>query len=297
MKWKFYIGGNDHERALCDAFAYRLGPKFSFASRVDFSGDDLPDVGMIMGVKGAQQGPRMLRALRDAGKHFVYFDKGYIRRRLPGSENLLEFYRVSINGFQPSYLADFFTQSASRWKNLNTTIAPLITREQFQQGHIVFCGSSQKYCDFHDLGDATSYAKKIIEELRVHDLFGRDIVYRPKPSWKGAVGVPGARFSGADTHLRAELSNASLVTTHGSNASLEALMHGIPSINLGESITSSIMPASLSAINTLPVLLQPQIEKFFNAVAWQQWSLEEIRCGEAVAVMESIINSSFRNVV
>lgn len=273
--------GNVHEVALAEAFKTSLGDDFTVTTRKELDVENLPDVGILMGVKGkgSNAADVLMRTLLDNGKHFIYIDKGYFRSRQKNTE-VMDYYRFSVDAFQPLRYLQRIPHPSDRWDQLPLRVAE--PKLNFGDGTIVFCGSSQKYCDLKGLGDATEYAKNIIYKLRSIDRYGRKIVYRPKPSWKDAVEIHGTQYSADTRHLSTELKKADVVVTNGSNACFEAALAGVPSIVLGDGITLSLGSNKLKTVNHLQPLVRSDVEQLCFDIAYQQWTPGEVASGEAI---------------
>lgn len=231
------------------------------------------DLALIMGVKGISQ-----QCLRDHIKkriNVIYIDKGYVRLRSLEPNVPLLHYRFSINAFQP---LDYFQQRpkpADRWKALGYQLKP----RKYINGSIIFAGSSQKYCNWHNLGNATDYAQKNIRRIR--KIIKRSIIYRPKPSWHEAIPIEGTTFSHGKRRLTEDLKEAFALVTFGSNAAFDAIVEGIPVVVLGDSIARPIANTKLEELKEPFFPNDQQRWQWCCDLAYCQWTLDELRSGEA----------------
>lgn len=287
MKWKFFSMGNTHETALCDAFTTILGDAFSVDTRKNFKRLAIPDVSIVMGVKGkgSVNADTIIKDSIKAGKFAIYIDKGYIRRRAHNTE-LMDLYRFSVNAFQPLSYLHRYTHLSDRWHSLNVPI--IKPKKIFGQGTILFCGSSAKYGEYKKIGDPTEYAKKIIQQIRKHDCYQREIVYRPKPSWVDAVPIAGTTYSSDRRRFTDELARADVVVTHGSNACFEAALHGVPSIVLDDGVTKFLADNKIDDIASITPINSLKLKELCNAIAYQQWSVGEVADGTAIKHFYSV---------
>ena len=181
---------------------------------------------------------------------WLYLDKSCFRVR--GDELPLKHYRISLNAFQP--LAYFMRKHhpADRWEELGIQIHPYDRSGDC----VLYAGSSQKYCSFRNLGDATEYAKSIVSEIRKYT--DAEIIYRPKPSWRDAQPIEGTTFSwGQKVRVMTDLARSYVLVTHGSNAALDAIVFaGKPAVVLGDGIAK---PISYQHVNKYSIV-SPHME-------------------------------------
>jgi hypothetical protein len=230
------------------------------------------DVAVMVGVKSRE----LWRAHTRAGVQLVYMDKGYDRHSRDDDIRGWEYWRVAVNGHQPTAKfrpdyprdrADSFGWKFKPWR----TATP--------NGHIVIAGSSGKYHAFYDLKDPTDYASKLVKFLRSHTR--RPIVYRPKPSWKEAVPIEGTRFSTREESISEVLTGAHCLITHGSNACFEAMLMGIPSITIGEAVMRPISTTEPAKVESPRMATDKERQQVLNWLAYQQWTMMEMMEGKA----------------
>lgn len=271
MKIIFYVSDKPREHALARAFAAgakRHGHKVTIQSTATPLLDY--DLACMVGVKSKA----LWDFIRDNGCQTMMFDKGYSRHR---KDACWEYWRVSWGAHHPTgttllqhqYPSDRFDERGWKFEPWRRT-----------GNHILIAGSSEKYHNFYDLGDPTEYAKKLVSELR--RFTARPILYRPKPSWRGAYPIEGTVYSNAKQALASALVDCHAVVTHGSNLCFDAALKGIPSIILGDGVMKSISNTQLKQVE-LPYLCCR--EEVFNALAYHQWTLAEFSSGQAFATM------------
>lgn len=230
------------------------------------------DVACMVGVKSRE----LYQAYHDAGTHIIYLDKGYTRHARPGPVKVWEYWRVSLDAHHPTDFLDLrHAPPADRLDDLGIVLKPWRKNGR----HIVIAGSSQKYHDFYGMRDPTQWAQKLVKQIQ-RAAPGREIIYRPKPSWKDAVPVEGATFS-RDGDIYDVLENAWALVTHGSNAVFEAVCEGIPCIVLGNAVAK---PISATTVDDLPAPLQASYalrQRWLEQLAWWQWTAAEISQGQA----------------
>jgi hypothetical protein len=239
------------------------------------------DAYCFVGVKRADLAGR----LADAGKRWLYWDKGY-NRRWP------HWWRVTCCAQQPTrYLMDI-----NRPSDRATVQGWLRTIKPWRVcgDHIVFAGSSAKYHGFvgHDNVDPTKYAQQVINEIRARTQ--RRIVYRPKPSWKAAVPVQGAEYSARHTtgDIHQALEWAHVLVTHGSSTCFDALVAGVPSIVLGDGVLRPISSTSLDDIEQPILASDIDRRQLLCNLAYCQWSLAEIKSGAANDYLNYLVHNA-----
>lgn len=280
MKLHVHVAsGKDREEGLALSLREGLAP---FDDRVevspigDFAGPDLEaDVGAVFGLKGRSR--EVMDAYRAAGRHTIIFDKALIRVQHAAHKHL----RVCIDGDSPLLYLMRKPRPPSRWEALKL---PLAKRRKSTRGDdIILALSSQKYCTFHGLGDATEYARGIVRECR--RLTSRPIVYRPKPSWHEFKPVKGTRLSRPPEYLPSLLERGHVLVTHGSSAAIDAIIGGVPAITLGECAASPVAGKSLDAVDAPPFPDEEARLEWLINLAWCQWSVDELKSGAAWAFL------------
>ncbi len=219
-------------------------------------------------------------------KHVVIFDKALIRHLGAGAQGRGTF-RVGIDDPSPVKYMMRVQRSFERFERRRIDIrprisSPIITTPSKHRLNVLYCGSSQKYCTFHGLGDATVYAENVFSKVRE---VGKKIplVYRPKPSWQNAVEIAGTEFSDGSRPLKVELSRARLLITHGSASAVEAVVGGVPAITLGPCAAQFVASNHIDNETVLdPFFPSDQARwQWLCNLAWCQWSEPELRSGEA----------------
>jgi hypothetical protein len=258
------------------------------------------DLVLKIGVKSRN----WFRAYNAAGIPYAYFDKGYIRKRAP--VKWLEYWRVSVNGHQPLR----YVESAKHDEARATSMGFELHEWRNPRGDcIVVDGSSGKHCYFHADRDFLSgregkrqlddYANAQAADLvrRVSEATDRPIVYRPKPSWKGAKPIQGTEYARGRAGVGIkdfdyDIRRAHVVVTNGSNLCFDAVMDGVPSIVLGNGIAAPISSRSLSDIESPRLASHDERRQWLNNCAWCQFKLEEFRSGMGWQVIKDMVACS-----
>lgn len=197
----------------------------------------------------------------NAGKKVVFWDKGYTR----GGGH----FRVAVNGFQPK----LFDRPTDRWDRLGAVLSPV----HLTGNTILFDGASNKYCIWQKLGNHITWAREVIDKIRQHTNI--PIVYRPRPSHNLPVRLDHAILS--EGALATDLKMARVVVSYGGNLGYECIIGGNPHFAIGDSIARSLSETDWTQISSQRIPHQDERLKFAASTAYCQWSLTEVRSGEA----------------
>lgn len=290
MRVRFHVvGEKQREHDVADAVGEGVkacGDEFEKADAGAFiDPDPKVDIACVFALKGKAK--QILDAYHVMGARTLLFDKGLIRASTGlGAPN--GYYRVSLDEFMPLGRIERMMREgvpASRW--IATKLRPRERVRLTATGLVIYAGSSQKYCDFHGLGDEHEYAVEICRRIRKKAGKDRPIVYRPKPSYDMGKPVEGTIFSrpsgkaGKDMHigmLGDLLPRAHALVTHGSHAAIDAILAGVPAIVLGEGAARPVAATDLEELLE-PMPMFPDREKRFawmSAIAWWQWRVSEM---------------------
>lgn len=235
-------------------------------------------IAVMVGLKGKSK--QIYEDHRRAGRAVILVDKSYFARN--------EYLRFGLDGFQSPYL-NTIKRPPDRFKALNIEIKP----KRAESKHIIYAGSSQKYCDWHGLGDASDYAGSwchTINKLKSrHDIAHMPVYYRPKPSWaalhpRDVKAVGNTTFSPPTETLASVLKGCHVLFTHGSNAAVEAMLNGVPVMLIsseGASAVWSIADANMDHIADPHWPTDDERLQLFSNLAYWQFNTEEITSGIA----------------
>lgn len=289
MKAVFYIAMKEREHAIAEAF--RLGGRLYgidvvTVHRKQYDGP-LSDahIAVVVGVKPPAR--RVLDEYRALSRRVIYVDKGYMSR----VGTFEPMYKVSVNDFQPLEYLMQEDRPGDRFGALGYVIPEPRAHQPCPRGGtcltssvcaklgrcsptVLLLGPSQKYANFHGLGDATEWSKRVIQMLKQRA--GVKVIYKPKHSWDGAVPIPGSRFSPPHERISELLVGVNAVVTHGSNGSVKAALSRVPVVTLGPAIT---VPIASSSLETAFIPDTARLRQWCNQVAYCQWSLREIALG------------------
>lgn len=277
MKVVFLFADKEREEVLADAFLAGVAADGHEVEKVQKTSlrEGVPDgdVFCMVGVKSL----KMFRRVEDAGKQILFFDKGYFRHR--GPNRTWEYWRIAVNSHHPTDYIAKATHGSTRWEKISRRRGALIRPWRENGNHILIAGSSEKYHSFCNLESPTDYARKLIKAIG--RLSERPICYRPKPTWKEAVPIKGARFSPATESFQSAASGAWAVVTHGSNAGFDAILTGIPSIVLGNGIARPVSSTSLEEVENPYLATDAERSQWLANIAWCMFTEEEMAGGLA----------------
>ena len=244
------------------------------------------DAAMMFGVKSR----KMFQPHIDLGIPAIYIDKGYLGPR--GTEARARYFKFSVNAMHPIAYFQAERRDDDRFKTLK--IRPAKWRKTWDDSHILVALSSQKYCEWIGLNDATKYAAKLVKGIAKETGGARPIIYRPKPSWLDAEEVKGAGFSRPPERIRDVLRGCHALVTHGSNAAIDALLAGIPVIVLGDGIAKPVAGQSIKKIKRPYAPSRHALYQWLADMAYCQWTIEELASGEAWAHIKQDIWKELR---
>jgi len=186
----------------------------------------------------------------EAGRDFIYWDRGYCRRsfatHLPRATDGSGYYRWNLNAFQMQTIRQV---DKDRWTELRTPVSPWATKGR----HVVVAAPSDTYHAFHRTFD---WLERTLDELKRHT--DRPIVIRHKLD---------------ETPLSQALRGAHALVTHQSNAGVEAVIMGCPVFVDPGSAAALVGQTDLSKIET-PVY--PDRKPWLCSLAYSQYSEPEL---------------------
>jgi hypothetical protein len=274
----FYVSQKEREQKLAEAFlagAAAHGFLTEKRQTSDSTNASDFDYACMVGVKSKTLWGKM----KAQGVKPIMFDKGYVRSKYDGA---WRYWRVSVGMHHPTVGALTREYPTDRFDALQLPIQRW--RKEDRNKHVLYAGSSEKYHNFYGLPHPTDYARRIIKGIR--GVCARRIVYRPKPSWSEAVPIRAASFSKNGESIGADLTRAHCLVTHGSNACFEAALMGIPSIILGQGV---MKPISSTRLVDIEKPLMGDRYPILCALAYHQWTLDEMRSGEAFNTIKELL--------
>jgi hypothetical protein len=227
------------------------------------------DVAVIFGVyksKIPKSYPRgqVFQRQRENNLDVIVLETGYVNRG--DGEN--HHYAVGFNGLNGR--ADFENRgmAGDRWAMLNTTLRPYVKGE-----NVVLCGQVPWDASV-EMHDHVKWLKHTAANLQ--KITDRKIVFRPHPN------APLPSLPGCELSMRLfteDLKDAHCVVTWNSNSAVEGAIAGKPVFAFDEgSMAWGIANKSLLHIDEPEY---PDRKQWAADLAYAQWTLDEIREGEA----------------
>lgn len=197
-------------------------------------------------------------AYRAAGKHTVYIDKGYLRYAEQGMKEPREYYRVAVDCFQPSsYVMELGTDS-SRWERERIEQKPWRT-----EGSVVlYADASDKYKEWFKITPQDTYDD--LSNLTMMSL--KTVVYRSRND---------------ATRIYDCLKDTWLLVTRGSNATVDAILYGVPVLVTGESCISLPLTSGGMVNDEVCVPSDESRYRWLCGLSWCQFTPDEFESGMA----------------
>ena len=212
--------------------------------------------------------PTIMEEMKAAGRKAVYLDLGYWGRREGG--RFAGYHKIAINDRHPTNYFQNTAHSDDRVARFNLQVRPW----QSGGGHILVAGMSDRAAA--SLGmQPEEWERWAIAEARKHT--DRQIIYRPKPSWRTAKPILGVGFSHQKEPLENALAGCHAVVTHHSNVAVDAMVAGIPAF-CWAGVAQPMTSQDLSQIEA-PAYPDDR-EQWLADVAYCQWNGAEMENGK-----------------
>jgi hypothetical protein len=207
-------------------------------------------------------GWRIGKELQERGKHVLVMERGYVGDRF----RLTSLGWNGLNGFAtfPEYPDD----GGERFRAHGGKIEPWRPGGKY----ILILGQVPT--------DASLRGAKIDQDYllwanRLSHIHGLPVYFRPHPDLaKRGINqtVPGTTLSMGT--LREALEGALFTVCYNSNSAVDSVLAGVPCVTMDAGSMASKVTSS-----KLETLLLPDREPWAHALAWKQWSIEEIASG------------------
>ena len=261
-----YLSGDPvHDRAL-KAFYAGCPVEKELRAVTDYAPSE---IAVIFGVfksrvaKSIARG-KVFQRQRENNQDVIVLETGYVNRG--DGEN--HHYAVGFNGLNGR--ADFRNKSmpGDRWRKLGAELQPYSRGEK-----VILCGQVPWDASV-DMHDHVKWLKQTASQIQ--KVTDRKVVFRPHP--KAAVPpMYGCEYS--QKPLEEDLKDAHCVVTWNSNSAVEAAIYGKPVFAFDHgSMCWDIANKSLLHIDDPQYLDRRQ---WANNLAYAQWTLAEIRNGDA----------------
>jgi hypothetical protein len=191
-------------------------------------------------------------------RKFYNLDTGYF-----GNTKRKEIIRVSINNLQDQ--GPIIKRPADRFNSLNLEI------QNFKRGtKIVIVPPDEKISKVFNLSN--TWVADVKNEIEKYT--DRPIHIRNRP-------LSRSDRLNLDTFKDCIKDDAYAVVGYSSNALVESVMYGIPTISLGHSATNSLFNYTLSDIDTIPDIDQDRRYQWLYHLAYRQFTHSELSDGTA----------------
>jgi len=204
--------------------------------------------------------PQWLEICKKHNLKFYNLDSGYF-----GNKKRKTIFRLSVDNFQN--VDTIIDRPADRWEQLN------IDQYSFKQGSaIVVIPPDRKIVHALQLGSEDRWIDETI--LKIKKFTDREIKVRKRPESRAdrIVSNTFKDFIKDDTFC---------VVGYSSNALVEAAMHDIPVIALGDSATRSLYNYQLQEIEKIKPAYLSDKQAWLNHLAYSQFTREELLSGLA----------------
>lgn len=264
----YRIPSHTRSRVITDALMSGIeaaGDRPQLLNPLEYKGKPEAPVCAFYGLDGGLD--RIFQDYKSAGLHAVYVDLGYWERRQGG--RWTGYHKVVVNHRHP--VSYFMRRPLPAWRA--EAVGVKVQPWRRAGGHILLAGMGDKGAGAEGF-KPEGWERETIAELRRYTK--RQIVYRPKPSWKQARPILGASYSPREQPVEQVLANAWAVVTHHSNVAVDGLVAGVPAFTWG----GVALPMALSRLDRIEDPLLPEgREQWAANIAWQQWSVREIAEG------------------
>jgi hypothetical protein len=204
--------------------------------------------------------PQWLEICKKYNLKFYNLDSGYF-----GNKKKKTIFRLSVSNFQN--VESIVDRPADRWEQLN------IAQHSFKQGSaIVIVPPDRKIANILGLGSEDQWLEKTVLEIKKYS--NRKIRIRTRPKSRSE------RIT-TDTFKDFIKDDTFCVVGYSSNALVEAAMHNVPVIALGDSATKSLYRYQLEDIEKIKPAYPSDKQAWLNHLAYSQFTKEELVAGVA----------------
>jgi hypothetical protein len=204
-------------------------------------------------------------AYRAAGKHVVFFDKGYMRGR---------YLRVAVNAFQPLDQLYEVKRPLDRFERLGVKPCKYEVRGEC----ILFDGASNKFCLWKNLGDWIEWGKKTVDLVCRYTTY--PVIYRPRPSHNNEL-VTFDKISPSFASLEEDFKRTRVCVSYGGNIGWDCAVAGVSHFAIGDSIARPISETDFIRVGDPYTPTDEERLEWFAQVSYWQWTLQELASGEA----------------
>lgn len=244
-----YVTNHHHSKVLCEAFAQGCNGRL------------VPPVRLLKGpavVYGILRGcGEIIRHCEWLGRDYYHIDHGYIGRGHYGG-----YYRVSKNALQAEWPERPYQHyDTERFERLKLPIP----KWRKTGRDIVVAPISTAVASLHGI-DCHEWINTVLGEI---------------PNWTERPVVIKEKGEG---DIREALKNAWCLVTYSSNAAIDAILAGVPAIVLGPSAAETVA----WDFEDIESPVWPDLDQWLHWLAWQQWTVEEMKSGRAWAYLREL---------
>lgn len=222
------------------------------------------DVAVIWGVmsKHATRKTRYRDEVRNAQQNTIVMERGFVRRDI----------YYSVGWGDTGGRGDYLNANApsDRWEKLGVELAPWRTNGEA----VLICGQIPHDTSVQHV-DYIEWLRTTIMEVRRRT--GREVIFRKHPLLAYDIGPFEGVTLSTDT-LENDFKKAHAVITFNSTAGVEAVVEGIPAFSFDR--RSMAYDVTSHDLADLENPLRPDRTAWANALAYSQWSIDEIERGE-----------------
>jgi len=204
--------------------------------------------------------PQWLEICNKYNLRFYNLDSGYF-----GNKKKKIIFRLSVNNFQN--VNPIIDRPSDRWEQLN------LDHHSFKQGStIVVVPPDRKIAHALELGSEEQWIDETV--FKIKSFTDRSIKIRKRPESRAdrIVSNTFKDFIRDDTFC---------VVGYSSNSLVEAAIHDIPVISLGQSATKSLYNSQLEDIEKIKPAYPSDKQAWLNHLAYSQFTREELLSGFA----------------
>lgn len=280
--------GEDHSRARLTATALEIGMRgygdnLSLHSLKEYDGKVDGDAAIIFGIRSFAR--QIVAAYHAAGKSFLIMDKGYTRRKSLGNIEHNNYWRVGVNALHTQFsVKSVLVHSSGRFEKLGIALLPI--KKEKEDGYVLILPPARKIFLFLDRGDLKAmkayFARVAKTVLAVTD---KKVRFRGKTEqgrWQFTLEMSDRILSyPSGQTIRQDIAGASVVVTHTTNAGVQAVIAGVPVVELGYGVVKPLTETDLANVGNPRRYTEAERWRFVCWLAWQQWTLAELASGEA----------------
>lgn len=204
--------------------------------------------------------PRLIESMIASGRHVIVMERGFLPRRK-------DWCSLALDGFNGRGRFAPAPDGGARW---NRHFAHLLKPWRSGGDYALMIGKGPNDPSLHG-ADFEAWTRRTTDSLVAR---GQRVRYRPHPD-RPTPCPPGAELSTGT--LAEDLADAAMIVSFNSSTDVEAILSGIPGI-----ITDAgSLCYPIAAHDVSEPLVRPDRTQWCHDMAWRQWTIEELRNGDA----------------